>query len=166
MITQANIDRFFTHVEKTGRCWNWTACKTKDGYGRSQCNGRPMKAHRFSYMIVNGNIPEHMLIHHICRNTSCVNPSHLELVTKQENDQRRTQLITHCPAGHPYDEENIYWYRRKRSCKECMLISSLKYSKTEKGKAVRRKYRQTEKGKASSRKRCRRYRAKKKEIAA
>lgn len=44
----------------------------------------------------------------MCRNTLCVNPDHLEPVTPQENVDRRSAALTHCPTGHEYDAINTY----------------------------------------------------------
>ena len=68
-------------------CTEWTSAKTSFGYGRVSC-GREfnnMRAHRLSWAIVNGPIPEDMCICHSCDNPSCINPDHLFLGTKLDN---------------------------------------------------------------------------------
>ena len=78
-------DRFWSKVDKTGDCWIWTAGKNNFGYGGFCINQKVYKAHRVSYEWANGSLPADGLVDHICRNTSCVNPSHLRLVTAKEN---------------------------------------------------------------------------------
>lgn len=75
--------RFWSKVERpTGDgCWNWTAAKFDRGYGAF---GRWL-AHRVSYEMCIGPIPEGMVIDHICHNTSCVNPLHLRTATRSQN---------------------------------------------------------------------------------
>ena len=79
--------RFWAKVKKTGSCWIWIGAKS-NGYGHlNLCNGRFEKAHRISFMISNGlsSLPKNKVIDHLCRNPSCVNPKHLELVTHRTN---------------------------------------------------------------------------------
>ena len=71
--------------EKTG-CWVWQRAKSKLGYGRFGTNGG--LAHRIYYERENGKIPDGLELDHLCRNHSCVNPSHLEAVTHRENHRR------------------------------------------------------------------------------
>lgn len=82
-------DRFWRFVEKTDGCWNWTGRSlNKKGYGQIGMGGKGAKhitAHRLSYIIHNGNIPEGMIILHSCDNPNCVNPSHLRSGTQSEN---------------------------------------------------------------------------------
>lgn len=76
-------------------CWLWMGSLDGHGYGQIQTgrvsvNGHhaPDKAHRVSYELHVGPIPEGLQLDHLCRNPSCVNPKHLEPVTNQENTQR------------------------------------------------------------------------------
>lgn len=82
--------RFWRHVSKTRRCWNWTARKLK-GYGFiSGFDGKkPIKilAHRLSWVIHKGAIPDGQCVMHKCDNPSCVRPSHLFLGTQLQNLQ-------------------------------------------------------------------------------
>lgn len=74
-------------VERTESCWNWTGALAK-GYGRINCAGDKWLAHRWSYEHHVGPIPEGLDIDHLCENTRCVNPEHLEPVTGAENTRR------------------------------------------------------------------------------
>lgn len=70
-----------------------------------------------------GPIPVGMTIDHLCKNTLCVNPEHLEVVTMGENIRRaeRWELRkTHCPQGHEYAPDNLYMSKNRRHCKTCV----------------------------------------------
>jgi len=84
-------ERFITKVNKTATCWLWTGGLDSWNYGNYRLNGKCVKAHRYSYMINKGNIPEGMLIRHTCDEPKCVNPSHLILGTHQDNMNDRNQ---------------------------------------------------------------------------
>ena len=90
------IQRFMEKVEVNGRvgvghsgeetpCWNWLGSKQSNGYGRVSCEGKTRFAHRVSYAIFNGSCPVGYHIHHLCLNTGCVNPDHLQAVTPSDN---------------------------------------------------------------------------------
>lgn len=89
--------RFMRHVEQEEngkKCWNWTGSKSGAGYGSIQVNGKKVLAHRVSYMIHKGEIPELVGYHgyvvcHSCDNPSCVNPDHLFLGSQYANMQDR-----------------------------------------------------------------------------
>lgn len=94
-----------------------------NGYSQFWDGSRQMPGHRFIYEHCFGAIPDGLVIDHLCRFPLCVNPLHLEVVTQRENVRRgyRYQLdITHCPAGHAYDEANTYIRKGgKRACRTC-----------------------------------------------
>lgn len=119
--------RFMQKVEKTVSCWNWTGADNGRGYGRFYVNGRLQYAHRWSYVHFVGEIADGLTVDHICRNTRCVNPEHLDAVPQGENNRRRWQegvergvLTTACAHGHPLTPENIYVDPRGHSgCRRC-----------------------------------------------
>lgn len=69
-------------------CWQWIATRDENGYPKVSVAGRNKNAHRQVYEDEKGSIPDGLEIDHLCRNRSCVNPSHLEAVTKKINIQR------------------------------------------------------------------------------
>ena len=138
--TPATLERFWRKVDKNGPvpecrpelgpCWLWTAAKNKrSGYAVVTINGKTLYAHRVSHAIHKGEIPPGMDTDHLCRVRHCVNPSHLEAVTRKVNTDRgivaevhraRYAEITHCPQGHKYTPENTYTKPNgSRVCREC-----------------------------------------------
>lgn len=81
------LDRFEQKVERIPEsgCWVWTSATCSKGYGLFWFDGKPRKAHRVAYELHVGQIPEKMVIDHMCRERSCVNPAHLRAVTSWEN---------------------------------------------------------------------------------
>lgn len=82
-------EAFWRHVEKTDTCWIWTGGKAYGGYGQMghKENGKTIQtiAHRFSYELHKGPIPDGMVILHTCDNPPCVNPDHLSVGTQKDN---------------------------------------------------------------------------------
>lgn len=89
------------------QCWDWRGRMTKGGYGLFWTGVHTTTAHRAAYMIATGTEPPaHLHVHHECVNRRCVNPNHLRLVSRSENN-RLAQLPfrahARCPFGHPYE---------------------------------------------------------------
>lgn len=127
-------DRFVAKIAIAGEdeCWPWLACKNK-GYGRFMLHGKARRAHRVSYELFAAPIPPGLVIDHLCRNRSCCNPKHMEIVTSHENTLRgkagqhiieRWKTVTACKRGHPFElhaRRNKYG---RRHCKLCAAIAA------------------------------------------
>ena len=113
-------------------CWVWNGTINRGGYGVLTVGGRcgaKKYAHRVAYELFVGPIPKGKELDHLCRNRWCVNPSHLEPVTRRVNIIRGIgpQILgalngtkTHCCRGHPFDAENTrYRPSGGRTCREC-----------------------------------------------
>lgn len=83
-------ERFWASVDKTGRCWKWTELLNDSGYGIIRIGKKSVRAHRFAWELLVGEIPEGMQIDHRCRHRECVNPKHLRLATNKQNAEHVT----------------------------------------------------------------------------
>ena len=131
MADRTALARFLAKVDKRGplpplrpdlgRCWRWTGTVNRKGYGTWRCAKRRMGAHRWAHELFIGPIPHGLIIDHLCRNPSCVRPSHLEPVTYAENVERgrKKSDVTHCPHGHPYAGHNLIIRNGWRFCRAC-----------------------------------------------
>lgn len=108
---QLSIENRFglSWVPGESECWEWVAARKDAGYGVIEKDGERWHAHRASYDLFVGAIPDGLTLDHLCRNTRCVNPQHLEPVTLAENLQRGLDARPLCKYGrHPRTPENTY----------------------------------------------------------
>lgn len=95
-------------VDGESGCWNWDGAKNSAGYGRitlptGKAGGETKYAHRVAYEVFVGPVPEGLKIDHLCRNTSCCNPDHLEPVTQTVNLARGRSALSYPTTLDPYD---------------------------------------------------------------
>lgn len=121
------LERFWSKVEKTDTCWLWTGSLASGGYGSFNYKYKHYRAHRLSYEQIRGEIPKGLVLDHLCRVRSCVNPDHLEAVTHRVNILRGiggsavNAKKTHCKNGHLLSGDNLRnrltvpW----RECRQC-----------------------------------------------
>lgn len=117
-------------------CWEWQGYCRPNGYGEVRVNTVRWYIHRYVYTETVGPIPEGLVLDHLCRNTSCCNPDHLEPVTLGENTRRGRNTHrekTTCPQGHEYDEANTYHNPSGfRQCRICNNAASARYKQRKK----------------------------------
>lgn len=105
-------DRFWQKVARSeeGGCWLWMGARDANGYGQIYVSGSAVGAHRISVELSGEVIPPGYVVDHLCRNPSCVNPAHLDVVTMAENTRRgdlhaaqkeKAKATHHCQRGHP-----------------------------------------------------------------
>ena len=105
-------------------CWRWRGkVNNKRGYGYISHGGREFIAHRVFYTALVGEVPDGLDLDHLCRKRWCVNPNHLEPVTRQVNllrGRNRNREKTHCPQGHSLADAYVD-KRGGRSCRPCTM---------------------------------------------
>lgn len=135
------MKRFMAKIHKSSElshngtpCWIWRgAVRAKSGYGSFGWQGGTIGAHQASHRLFKGDVPTGMDIDHLCRRRNCVNPQHLEAVTRSVNLKRgntgwvlraKNLSKTHCPQGHEYTPENTYTVpgKNSRACRLCKRI--------------------------------------------
>lgn len=142
----SETQRVFSILEigDSDTCWEWKGIKAPNGYGRinvKRDKWTSVAAHRWIYEHIHGPIDKSLDMDHLCRNRSCVNPNHLEPVTRSVNIKRgviSSRLKTQCKRGHEYSESNTR--RQKgfgtRSCRECEKIRSKRKYAERKGLSI------------------------------
>lgn len=129
----------YTVVDPRSGCWVWSGATDCRGYGQLHISRdevrRPVKAHILMYERYAGRVPRGLTLDHLCRRTECVNPEHLEPVTRAENTLRQlastghwNALKTHCKNGHPFDRFNTRYDRDGgRICRTCRAKANAEY---------------------------------------
>ena len=142
MITDTMTERFWSRVDKTEGCWNWTGGLDTGGYGAlripaKRTSSKKVRVSRYSWELHNGPITNNLFVLHSCDNTKCVNPSHLFLGTQSDNmldmSMKKRHPMgskTHCVNGHLLEGNNLYSYgpeKRWRGCRTCIANNGKRY---------------------------------------
>ncbi len=105
---------FWSRTRKTtSGCLEWLGWKDRLGYGRVYFSGRSEMAHRFALRLLKRTVPRRLTVDHLCRNTSCVNPEHLEVVPHRINVLRGigptaiNAKKSRCLRGHTLSGPNL-----------------------------------------------------------
>lgn len=136
--TQEEVIRFTSKYKELKDCLIWQSPLDKDGYGSFYFRKKNRRAHRVSYFLHKGNIPDGMVIDHICKNRNCVAIGHLRLVTQLQNTMENSRSVgainkmkTHCKFGHPLDKK----YGKQRYCSKCGNEKRIRLAKKWKAEA-------------------------------
>lgn len=149
------IDKIAANFEVSDEgCWLWTGNLTNVGYAKMTWKpaGEVIGGgHRVVLHAIGQPVSRELDVDHLCRNRACINPDHLEPVTRRTNILRSpiapaavNALKTHCPQGHPYDEVNTYVQRfangnTGRICRTCnRAATQARYAAHRASKAVSR----------------------------
>ena len=140
-LTEGHQANFWRHVPERpeGACWIWRGGLMHNGYGRFNLPPTELKrpsaaAHRLAYELLIGPVPDSLDMDHLCRVRACVNPAHLEPVTRSENLRRSESTVigsnirkTHCIRGHSLTDAHIVITKLgivKRHCRPCRKMHS------------------------------------------
>ena len=146
LLNEVEIGRFFAKVDKLkSGCWVWkgSTVRGRSGlrYGQFWHGKKLHIAHRISYQHNVAPIPEGLTIDHVCRNTLCVNPNHLRVLSLRDNilagtgPTARNAKKTHCPQGHPLSGDNLRAGRIGRECRICNNLSDKRSRQRKRGSA-------------------------------
>lgn len=140
------LDRFWLAANPVEEgCWVWSGWFDAYGYGGLAVFGRSTKAHRFAYELLVGPIPDGLSLDHLCRNRGCVNPAHLEPVTRGENVRRgnNPSMVAHrtdtCLRGHSLLDAYVVTKSGGRRCRTCahLIRAGVQLEPVRKSRAAR-----------------------------
>ena len=128
-VRRPEAERFWGKVTVTGFCWEWNGALSY-GYGSFRAGGRTGMAHRWAFTFLVGEIPDGADLDHLCRNTRCVNPDHLDPVSHRENMTRGFSATSAalraiargvCMKGHILADVGTYSKRKNGvRCAQCV----------------------------------------------
>lgn len=108
-------ERFWGSARIGLGCWDWAAGSTTDGYGVCYLRGKQEYAHRVSYSLNYGEIPEGLFVDHMCHNPKCIRPAHLRLATNavnSENTKHEQRVDSTWGRGVGFDKRRSLWFVR------------------------------------------------------
>lgn len=132
------IVRFWRRAQPGPNCWTWDGAPYNGGYGRMYFNEKVQAAHRVSWQLFRGSIPDGMLVCHHCDNPICVNPAHLFVGTSRDNvlDMVKKDRLgwscrprSQCGRGHKFPENLYIPPNGNRTCRACKRIWSKEYKR-------------------------------------
>lgn len=106
-------DRFWSKVDKSAECWIWHSTRIWNGYGHFRANGKKVLAHRWIYEHHFGPIADGLVVDHMCHARECVNPAHLQVVSRKENNEN----LQGPRKGNISGVRGVTWYEPGRSWK-------------------------------------------------
>lgn len=135
-----SLDRNIAAPDAAG-CWRWGGYVNESGYGVARIGGKSMPAHRAVYAALRGEVPQALDLDHLCRVRDCVNPDHLEPVTRRVNVLRgvgagaQNARKTHCEKGHLLEGDNLVPWAKYRMCRECTRANDRSKARNRRAKA-------------------------------
>lgn len=102
--------RFWSKVDKSGQCWEWTGAKNQYGYGNIAVDGKVLRSHRVSYEMAVGPIPEGLVVDHICQVPACVRPDHLRVATFKQNREHLAGPYSSNKSG----VRGVWWNKQNK----------------------------------------------------
>ena len=121
IVPETILSRIF--VTEDG-CHYWLGRTSPKGYGMVTLNRKQWRMHRLMWFLAGNDLPDYapggLQMDHLCLNTSCCNPAHLELVDQSTNMKRAADQRTHCAKGHELTDDNTRTHRGYRECKICI----------------------------------------------
>jgi hypothetical protein len=108
--------RFWSKVHIQEGCWLWKDSLARMGYGAFSCHGESVYAHRFSYELMVGDIPDGLVVDHVCHNRACVNPAHMRLCSRGQNVKNMAMRPTNKSGfkGASFHKASGLWHARIR----------------------------------------------------
>jgi hypothetical protein len=127
-LTEKDLVRYWAKVEESEGCWLWTAATVPSGYGifhhrDNHCS----QAHRVSFEMVNGAIPDRMQVDHTCHNRRCVKPEHLRLVTQKQNGENRADAANQNSKS---GVRGVQWRKDRNAWRAKVYHNGRQYQKT------------------------------------
>lgn len=144
-LTVTEEERFWSKVDcADSGCWEWRSAINSAGYGKITIDSRSYLAHRVAYTLTHGPINDGMVIDHLCRNTVCVNPLHLEMVSNKVNTWERGYGALHlayqtntCKRGHAISPLNMCVEGGVVRCMRCRCERQALLDHQRRGSALR-----------------------------